>query len=308
MRQSFSFKTRLNAARKSGKPGDCLSYIFSAMASPCEILIDSQNKKLAKRIFNIVETEAKRIESKFSRYNEDGVVCSINHSNGEKILLDDETCHLVAFANECFSLSEGLFDVSSGVLGKLWKFHQKDFELPTPLAIKKQLKHIGWDKVVWKKPEISIPEGMQVDFGGIGKEYAVDRCFLLAKQACQESFLINFGGDMITNGRRKNDRGWIVGVEDASLKSNQPLKIIELSQGALATSGNTKRFIAKDSKTYGHILNPKTGYPVQGAPRSISVAADSCLEAGMLSTFSMLVGRDAQKFIEQQDVEYWLQW
>ena len=85
-------------------------------------------------------------------------------------------------------------------------------------------------------------------------------------------------------------------------------KIIEIKQGALATSGNTKRFILSGEKIYGHILNPFTGFPVEGAPRSVSVAASTCLEAGMLSTFAMLNGKEAESFLIAQEVKYWIQY
>lgn len=307
----FSYKKLFQNKKKtkdSAREG-CLSFEFQAMASPCQILIETNNKSTAKAAFKIVEDEAKRIEKKFSRYTSNGIIHAINNSHGKSVEVDQETAALLDFANMCFEMSDGAFDVTSGVLRKIWQFEKKDFKFPSEKEAKELLKKIGWDKVQWKAPMITVPEDMQVDLGGIGKEYAVDRCYLLLKENFNESFLLNFGGDIIVSGPRKNNQGWIVGVEDADeLLTNDPRQIIELKQGALATSGNTKRFLSHHGKVYGHILNTKTGFPVEGAPRSVSVAEKSCLNAGMLSTFAMIQGQDAENFLKEQEVKYWVQW
>jgi len=277
------------------------------MASPCHVLVETLNLSEAKTAFKIAEEEAQRIESKFSRYLKNGIISQINNSNGSPVKVDAETAALLDFADSCFELSEGTFDVSSGVLRKLWRFEKGVFKLPTAAQAKSLLKFVGWEKVKWSNPYITLPKGMQIDLGGIGKEYAVDRVFLLLKESVKFSFLINFGGDIMVSGPRKSNKGWVVGVEDVNMTAESPLKIIELIKGALATSGNTKRFLAHDNKVYGHILNVKTGFPVEGAPRSITVAGKSCLDAGMLSTFSMLQGKNAEKFLKSAQAKYWIQ-
>lgn len=261
----------------------------------------------AKVAFDIAEAECKRIEKKFSRYTKDGIIHQINNSNGKPVKVDAETAALLDFSKSCFELSDGTFDISSGVLRKLWSFEKDKFNVPTKTAAKALLKNVGWEKVKWENPYISLPSGMQLDLGGIGKEYAVDRVYLLLKEKVKFSFLVNFGGDIMVSGSRKSGKGWLVGIEDVNLLSKGADKVIEIKNGALATSGNTKRYIMKNNKVYGHILNVKTGFPVEGAPRSITVAGKSCLDAGMLSTFSMLKGKSAEKYLKSMKAKFWIQ-
>ena len=282
------------------------SYIgrFQAMASDCEVLIDCDNGFLAKQMISAVFIEAKRIEKKFSRYLEGNVVDKINNSNGDQICLDDETSLLVDFAHQCYQLSAGLFDVSSGVLRRVWRF-DGSANIPLDTQIKTLLPLIGLDKLAWHSPYLTLPKGMELDFGGIGKEYAVDCCLAKALQVNSEQpILLNFGGDLICNQARKNGNAWHVGIERVG---GGEAALIKLKRGALATSGDARRYLLKAGKRYSHILNPQTGYPIIDAPRSITVAAESCIEAGLLSTIAMLQGDQAQNFLVEQQIQYWIQ-
>jgi thiamine biosynthesis lipoprotein len=149
---------------------------------------------------------------------------------------------------------------------------------------------------------------MEIDLGGIGKEYAVDRTALILQQQTSDSILINYGGDIFSTGPKKNGKGWVVGVEDPDellYKKENSIKEYALLQGGLATSGDARRYLIKNDIRYGHILNPKTGWPVLEAPRSITVAAGTCTEAGILSTLAMLQGKNAENFLKEQGVTYW---
>jgi thiamine biosynthesis lipoprotein len=163
---------------------------------------------------------------------------------------------------------------------------------------------IGFDKLYWEPPHLMLPRGMELDFGGIGKEYAVDRAFELLAARCSTPFLINFGGDLRTN-RAPLHAPWRVGIERPDSEREATL-ILELQRGALATSGDSRRFLLKSGIRYGHILDPRTGWPVPGAPRSVTVAASSCTEAGQLSTLALLHGPRAGAFLDEQEVRYWL--
>jgi thiamine biosynthesis lipoprotein len=145
---------------------------------------------------------------------------------------------------------------------------------------------------------------MELDFGGIGKEYAVDRAFELLAAGCSAPFLINFGGDLRTN-RSPSEAPWRVGVERPDSDREAGL-LLDLQRGALATSGDSRRFLVKSGVRYGHILNPTTGWPIQGAPRSVTVAASTCTEAGQLATLAILQGENAGAFLDDQQARYWL--
>jgi thiamine biosynthesis lipoprotein len=279
---------------------------FTAMGSPCEVLIDSDDGKLARRLILQVQQEAVRIEAKFSRYRSDNIIHSINHAHGQEVCVDEETQQLLDYAQQCHRLSEGRFDITSGVLRAAWRFDGSD-RLPETAQVQALLDKVGWDKVQWRPPCIRLAEGMEIDLGGIGKEYAVDRCALLLRQAGIHSALVNFGGDIHVVGPRRNGESWHIGLE-APGPGDVAAESIHISQGGVATSGDTHRFLLRDGIRYSHILDPTTGWPVPGAPRSVTVLAPSCLEAGMLSTFAMLKGGEAESFLASEGIEYWCIW
>lgn len=280
------------------------------MASPCELLIETDDNKLAEHIGQLAQSEALRIEHKFSRYRDDNIIYQINHSAGQTIEVDKETAGLLDYAVFCYELSDGMFDITSGVLGQAWHFDGRA-AIPDEIEIKHLLTYVGWDKLIWKKPQLTLKQGMQIDLGGIGKEYAVDRVAGLLRQKTDSSILINFGGDLTCTGAKKDGSGWRVGIERPEYNNDQDeqsaSKLIEISAGSLATSGDARRHIIKNGRRYGHILNPKTGWPVEGAPCSVTVAAGTCTEAGIMATLAMLHGQDAEKFLSEQEVTHWIQ-
>lgn len=277
---------------------------FTAMACPCEILIETQDKDHALKIASIAYKEAKRIEAKFSRYSNDNIIFQINNLNGSNLSVDDETALMLNFAQQCYELSDGKFDITSGVLRKAWQFDGSD-NIPPKELITSILPNIGWQKVSWNSPVINLPSGMEIDLGGIGKEYAVDSTVKKIKKITNSNFLVNFGGDIACSMPRKNNQPWMVGVDNPQQTGEARVGKVNLYSGGLATSGDARRYLLKDGVRYSHILNPETGYPIMHAPRSVTVIANTCLEAGMLSTFAMLEGSNASAFLNEQNVKFW---
>jgi len=280
---------------------------FLAMGSPCELLVDSADRTLVVQLADIAFGEAKRIEQKFSRYRNDNIVHQIHHQHGVPVAVDDETAKLLDYADLCYRLSDGLFDITSGVLRKVWKFDGSD-RVPTQHEIAALLPRIGWRKVTWSKPYLTLPAGMEIDFGGIGKEYAVDKTAQLLIARSNASMVVNFGGDLFVTGVRANGSPWRIGIDDPDATGQHALAQLQLARGGVATSGDARRFLLKDNIRYGHILNPTTGWPVRDAPRSVTVTAATCVEAGMLTTFAMLQGKTAEKFLTDQAVRHWIVW
>ncbi len=298
---------------------------FSAMASPCEVLIDTTDRTIARQITDIAANEATRIEHKLSRYREDNIIYQIN--SGNKVSVDEETARLLDYAGKLFELSDALFDVTAGVLRRAWKFDGSD-NIPEQAKIDSLLPLIGWEKVDWKNPDITLPAGMEIDLGGIGKEYAVDRAAQLVRSFLnkqgpnfqQISVLLNFGGDInVVASANRHVRSWTIGIDTgingqlenqannvASPRPDNNHTLIAMTKGGIATSGDSRRFLMKDHKRYGHILDPRTGWPVEHAPASVTVAAETCTDAGMLSTLALLQGAEAEKFLKKQGVDYWL--
>ena len=285
-------------ARENG----IVAITFRAMASPCEILLDTDDLDLARELGSAAAHETWRIEEKYSRYLPDSIVSVINRSEGRPIGVDAETAALLDYAAKCYRLSSGKFDVTSGVLRRCWTFDGSD-RLPDPQSVRELLPLVGFDKVQWQRPKICLPPGMEIDFGGFGKEYAVDRALDVIGNLHAGAALVNFGGDLAANG--PHDSGpWQVAVERPDT-DREPRLLLELTQGALATSGDSHRFLLRDGVRYSHILDAHDGWPVRGVPRSVTVVAASCLGAGTLATLAMLNGTTAESFLDSQDARYW---
>jgi FAD:protein FMN transferase len=282
------------------KEGGLLQGRFSAMASPCELLLDSTDIAQGEQVFHAVVKEVARIEAKYSRYREDSAISALSRQAGTPTAIDEETQRLLAFATHLHQLSDGLFDISSGVLRKAWRFDGAS-AVPTQAMVDACLPHIGWHKVRLTDTQILMPAGMELDLGGIGKEYAVDRAFQIAHNLCDCAFLINLGGDLRTQGPRRDGSAWLIGVEQPD-QAERAQHLIPITTAAVATSGDAKRFVlAEGGLRHGHLLNPKTGWPVVSGVRSVTVAAETCTTAGMLTSLSLLAPEGARAFLAQQE-------
>ena len=297
-------EARPDRSVRIGKGDGCWRGQFRAMTSPCEILCETRDEAEAERLTALAATEAWRIEDKFSRYLPGNIVDRINGAKGMPVEVDSETAHLIDFSVTLHGLSEGRFDITSGILRKVWSF-DGSANLPSAAAVAEVLKNIGWHRVSWASQTLQMSAGMQIDFGGIGKEYGVDCAADLLRQASPASCLINFGGDLAVTARRQRQQEWNIGIEALDAPTAIADRLLKLQIGALATSGDARRFLKKDGHRYGHILDPRTGWPVPDTPRSTTVAADTCTQAGMLSMLAMLEGEGAEAFLDAQGVRYW---
>ncbi|VAX05567.1 FAD:protein FMN transferase [hydrothermal vent metagenome] len=287
---------------------------FEAMASNCEVLIDTEDENLAQEITRLAAAEVCRIEQKYSRYRNDNILHQINQ--GIVTRVDEETARLLDYAQQLYHLSETRFDVTSGVLRRVWHFDGSD-NIPSAAQIDALRPFIGWEKVQWHHPQIQLTKGMEIDFGGIGKEYAADRAVLIVNTFISEqpdtrvhdtAVLINLGGDLAVTGPRKNGNGWQVGVNSGASTQSPQTADFSLKQGGVATSGDANRYLKKNGIRYGHVLDPHTGWPVEGTPATVTVVAASCTDAGMLSTMALLHGPEAEIFLREQEVPWWCQW
>ncbi len=274
------------------------------MASPCEVLVEGGDRRTTARLAGIVAREVLRIEAKFSRYRDDSVLGALHAAGGKPFEVDAETAGLVDFAARCHAISGGAFDVTSGALRRAWRFDGSD-RVPSEQEVAALLPLVGWQRVTWRCPVLTLPSGMEFDFGGFGKEYAADRAALLLREAAPErGCLVNLGGDLVVSRPRRDGRAWVVGIDDPASSSTD--QVLDLRQGAICTSGDARRFLLKDGVRYGHVLDPRTGWPVAAAPRLVTVAGGTCTEAGLLATLAMLAGAAAEDFLAQQGVPHWV--
>jgi thiamine biosynthesis lipoprotein len=284
------------------REGNVIAVRFKAMAGPCEVLLP-RTQHGARELGEVAALEAWRVEKKYSRYRKDSVLAWIHAQRGSTVRVDEETASLIDFAQQSFEISDGLFDITSGILRRAWTFDGSD-RVPDAAVVQSLLPHIGFNKLRWRSPFLTVPDGMELDFGGIGKEYAVDRAYDQLMACSPAPFLVNFGGDLRAS-RPLPHGPWKVGIERPDAVQNAAM-MLDVEYGALATSGDSHRFLLKDGVRFSHVLDPRTGWPVPDAPRSVTVAASSCTEAGLLSTLAMLKGARAQRFLEENAVRYWL--
>ncbi len=277
-------------------------FSFKAMACLNELSLYCNNKKTARKIADQAIAMVNTLERRYSRYLPDSILSKINASAGQPgISVDAETTALLDYAQACYQQSDGLFDVTSGVLRNVWDF--KSDNLPEQQDVEAVQKLIGWDRLNWTPPRITLPvSGMELDFGGIVKEYAADGCANLCRSLGIKSGMVNMGGDIHVIGPHPDGSPWIIGIQDPG-DPDSVITSIELKQGGLASSGDYQRSMVIDDKRYSHILNPKTGWPVQGL-RAVSVIAPHCLIAGSTSTIAMLKGEEGKQWLDTTGLSY----
>ena len=301
MQLSLALRPKLAVPKTSSM--DSNGFRFEAMASACEVRVAGASPRQLRAAAQAAIDEVRRIEFKYSRYRADSIVSRINASAGSDALLevDGETAHLLGFAAQLFESSDGLFDITSGVLRKAWDFRAG--RVPEADAVNALLGLVGWQNVVWTGRTLTLTQpGMEIDFGGFGKEYAADRAqAVLADRGLRHGY-VNLGGDIRVLGAQPDGTPWRIGIQHPR-DADRLIASLDVSEGALATSGDYERFFEHGSRRYCHILDPRTGWPVD-AWRSISVFAPVCVAAGAMSTIAMLKRGAALEFLREQGAAF----
>ncbi|MFT4613877.1 MAG: thiamine biosynthesis lipoprotein [Bacteroidia bacterium] len=264
-----------------------IEHSFKAMGGLCRFRLEVAQHFPVQDALDAAETEVQRLEAKYSRYLEDSLTSRINNSagSGDPIPIDTETAGLLHYAETAWRESDGLFDLTSGVLRRVWDF--KSGTPPHPDAVTRLLPRVGWDKVQWSRDSISLPhQEMELDFGGCVKEYAADSAAMQLSRCGVTAALVDLAGDMVAVGVPAGAEGWPIGIRHPGL-SGEAVARVQLPAGALASSGDYERCITLDGVRYGHILHPRTGWPVRGLV-AVSVLAPQCLVAGSSATIAML--------------------
>lgn len=261
---------------------------FRAMGSPCELALYGESRPILEDAREVACREIARLEAKYSRYREDSLASRINRSAGRAcdVEVDDETAALLDFAATAWTESSGRFDPTSGVLRRAWDF--RSGRVPDRSEIEATRRLVGWSKVRWERPRLSLPiAGMELDFGGFVKEYAADRVAERLREAGLVHGLVDLGGDMAIVGPHPDDTPWLIGVRDPRSPS-EAIARIAVRSGGLATSGDYERCMVVDGVRYSHLLDPRSGESFRSGPACISVRAPHCLVAGVTATIAML--------------------
>jgi thiamine biosynthesis lipoprotein len=277
-----------------------LMHSFKAMGGQGQIQL--ANTPQAQSALHDALAELRRLEAQYSRYRTDSLVSTVNANAGLKpTACDAETESLLDFAQQLYERSQGLFDITSGVYRRAWDFASG--QIPDQALLDQLKPLVGWNKIERHAHHIWLPQkGMEIDFGGLVKEYAVDRACLVLQSQGVESALVSLAGDLKAIGTKPDGQPWQAGIAHPR-KPGQLLSTITLQSMALATSGDYERAIILNGQRYSHIIHPHTGWPVSYW-QSVSVQASSCLVAGSLCTLAMLLQIEGLTFLQETGLTF----
>ncbi|PAW65014.1 MAG: hypothetical protein B9S38_15755 [Verrucomicrobiia bacterium Tous-C4TDCM] len=264
---------------------------FNALGTNCLIKFRLADERSALEFAASALDWIGKFEAKFSRFRPDSLVSRINAAAGrEWVKTDSEMEALLDIAAEINACTDGIIDPTLLPLLKVWNWKVAHVRLPTRDDVKAALALTGWSKVQRRPGAVFLPEaGMGLDFGGFGKEFAVDRLAALARQAGITDAIVDLGRDIYAMGGNGAHPFWHIGIEDG----NQPGTCwggLGVNGKAVSASGDYARYFSHDGVRYGHILDPRTGWPVSNGMRAVTVVANTCLQAGIYSTAVFILG------------------
>jgi thiamine biosynthesis lipoprotein len=282
------------APSRSGANLPLRKLAFRAMATQCEVQYTApQGDPQASRFAAAAEGWVHAFEAKYSRFQPGSLVSRINDAAGKEwVPIDPETEGLLGMCDTLVFMTRGILDPSALPLIRLWNWKADPPVIPDAAAIAAALRLVGWSKVRRESGKVFLPEkGMALDFGGFGKEYAVDIVSLIAKDHGIADSLVDFGHDLRATGAPPGRPAWHIGLEDPKAPGST-WGSVGLTGKAIASSGDYLRSFTVAGRRYGHIIDPRTGWPVANGCTQATVIADTCLQAGMLSTSAFIAGVD----------------
>ena len=264
---------------------------FKALGTNCSIKFRLTDERAALLFAAEALGWIGKFEAKFSRFQPTSLVSRINAAAGtEWVAVDDEMEHMLKLADDLHRRTHGILDPTLLPLLRVWDWKQVHLKLPQASEVQAALALTGWQKVQRRPGAVRLPEaGMGLDFGGFGKEYAVDYLAKIARQHGITDALIDLGRDLFAMGGNGRHPFWHVGIEDGC-KPGECWGGLAVSDRAVSASGDYARHFSHDGVRYGHILDPRTGWPVSNGMRAVTVIAPSCLEAGVYSTAVFVLG------------------
>lgn len=264
---------------------------FRAMSTHCQVFCHGISAEAARDFQSDAVAWVAEFEARYSRFIPDSLIGRINAAAGEHwVETDPDTDRLFDLCQELFFFTAGSFDPTALPLIKLWNWKQQPPIVPDDRAVQAARTLVGWNKIQRRPGGIFLPQrGMALDLGGIGKEYAVDCVMNLALQRGITNALVDFGQDVRVHGRAPDKNFWWIGLDDATNPGKCWTGVAVTNHG-VATSGDYLRHFEFEGRRYGHIIDPRTGYPACNECRAVSVIAPSCTIAGLLSTSVCILG------------------
>ena len=267
--------------------------ILRLMGNRFELSVVHENKSRAEELIDLAVSEIRRIESLLTTYNDHSQTNEINRNAGVRpVRVDREVFELIARSIKISRLTAGAFDLSYGSLDKnLWNFNTELVSLPDHKTAKKMVRLINYENIILENNNSTVflkEKGMRIGFGGIGKGYAADRAKFVLEQNGVTDGIVNAAGDLITWGNQPDGKPWTIGIANPDNREH-PFSYLNISDKAVATSGNYEKFAIIDGKKYSHTINPATGYPVQGI-KSVTIISPYAEIADAMATPVMVMG------------------
>ncbi len=285
-------KTHLQDAALIDRGSGYYEVFFFALGSRCQLFYGAETVEMAERFRRAASNWLEAFEARCSRFRPTSELSRINANAGvDWVEVDPQIEALLQLCDQCHFVTEGAFDATSLPLSLLWDWKRQHDSLPSAAEISRAQESVGWKRVQRRPGAVFLPEkGMMLDFGGVGKEFAVDCVKHLAIGMGIAQIMVDLGGDIAVQGDSPEGGGWYVGIEDPA-KQDECFCGIRLRGGAaVATSGDYRRCFEYGGRTYGHILDCRTGWPVANGTRSATVIAPRCIAAGLFSTSAMILG------------------
>ncbi len=263
------------------------------MGNRFEISVVSENKEWAEQRIDEAVTEISRIERLLTTFADSSQTNLINKYAGIKpVEVDREVFDLIERALKISLLTQGAFDITYGSIDKrFWNFDLSMTELPDAVTAGESVRLINYRNVILDKKNRAVflkEKGMRIGFGGIGKGYAADRAKLLMQQRGVTNGIVNASGDLCAWGTQPNGKPWTIGIADPYTKITA-FSYLDISNMAVATSGNYEKYAVINGKKYSHTIDPKTGFPVSGI-KSVTVITLNAELADALATPVMVMG------------------
>lgn len=266
------------------------------MGNNFEISIVASNEAWAFEKTDLAVQEIQRIEKLLTTYNDQSETNQINQNAGIRpVKVSPETVQLIQRSIRISEITQGAFDISYGSVDKsLWNFDTNMTSLPHPAIAKKMVRLINFRNI-----EISVAnstvflkeKGMRIGFGGIGKGYAAERAKYILKNESVEGGIVNASGDLTTWGLQPDGTAWTIGIVHPNF-ANTVFSYMNVTDMAVATSGNYEKFIMIGGKKYSHTINPRTGLPVTGI-KSVTIISPNAEIADAMATPVTIMGIEA---------------